>query len=631
METIDENKNEDVVVIKPKKSTLIERVLVVCIIAGQKLPDVSSKWMERLILRLLLVNNEEKGKELLLSPQFQYKLKICVDSLDVQPDILVVAGSSPWESPVWNEVINSWPTARQNSSVYGIWFDHDQVVDHIKKTGGQLDWLYSFHLRFRVHPYINFDDQQLSQKHQQQIIFLPMWIRQLEHLCLPTTKVSEASLKVCLRSAPYTVFDYYECQQADEQKKSQNLQLVTLKLLCVLSDHVVTEQKKNGSWFSPHELLNLLETHWYDSHPLKTSFSQAASAVTQFFENSYREIILERAAIMYRLGYNDRAHDELNTLPDNIHPAKTPNINKGYGIWIDVLLALNKQEGLPLLRATICMPGFCTQLSYINRYWKTLDNVLLSTNESTEKKSLQTYILNLKRRPELWQGITRQLDQFNLTTRLHVHVPSLDYIRIEAVDGLKDLKPKFPRSTPIQFRSPPTLAWGTIGCWMTHLKIWKTIVQQKTNKWYLVLEDDAIFGPMFARDITMLRRLVEDTTLHDEWDILWLGVHLNPFDRCHALMNTSLKFFTTPDNHPTQTEIGGTFGYLISDRGARNLLQLYDQETSINTGIDTWMVRQARLPISDQNQTKRSKQMTMYIPTIFSSYFIKEDERKLFF
>ena len=55
--------------------------------------------------------------------------------------------------------------------------------------------LYSFHLRFRLSPFITLEDQQQSQKQNQQIIFLPMWIRQLEHLCLTFANVEEKKKK----------------------------------------------------------------------------------------------------------------------------------------------------------------------------------------------------------------------------------------------------------------------------------------------------------------------------------------------------------------------------------------------------------------------------------------------------
>ena len=102
---------------------------------------------------------------------------------------------------------------------------------------------------------------------------------------------------------------------------------------------------------------------------------------------------------------------------------------------------------------------------------------------------LPCYIINLDRNPERWNVCEKRLQEAGFT----------NYKRISGVDGKNKLElqkewellnnPKF-SAWDTEFKSYP----GKQGCFLSHLKIWKDILDKKIP-YALIFEDDIVFHP----------------------------------------------------------------------------------------------------------------------------------------
>lgn len=90
------------------------------------------------------------------------------------------------------------------------------------------------------------------------------------------------------------------------------------------------------------------------------------------------------------------------------------------------------------------------------------------------------YVINLKDATERWRNVSAQLDRLGV-----------DYERIEAVNGqlLTDDEIKYYRKPCNFFRWSYDLTPGEIGCHLSHLKIWRMIVDSGVSGAF-VFEDD---------------------------------------------------------------------------------------------------------------------------------------------
>lgn len=105
------------------------------------------------------------------------------------------------------------------------------------------------------------------------------------------------------------------------------------------------------------------------------------------------------------------------------------------------------------------------------------------------------------------------------------------------------------------------LTHGALGCALTHRELYKECLENKYNS-LLILEDDIKIN----RDINFDFYLNEICKLDfDTFDILYLGCHHNP--KKQNLHQSGGLFSQVTSN------IYGTFAYLITQKGALNLLE----------------------------------------------------------
>lgn len=183
-----------------------------------------------------------------------------------------------------------------------------------------------------------------------------------------------------------------------------------------------------------------------------------------------------------------------------------------------------------------------------------------------ENPSLSIYIISLEKHKEgrlkLLQSKIKPDPRYNIK-------------RIYAVDGQKEIE--------------GFLSKGQIGCWLSHVEMWREIVKNKES-YALILEDDAdILLPYMMTAIENVHK-----SLPDKWDMCFLSGWWP--DTSHIIKVSDI--FEKSDISP----IYGTHAYLLSYTGASNLLaQSSDfnnsksQKTYDNIDpVDHWMTHPDR-------------------------------------
>jgi GR25 family glycosyltransferase involved in LPS biosynthesis/glycosyltransferase involved in cell wall biosynthesis len=186
----------------------------------------------------------------------------------------------------------------------------------------------------------------------------------------------------------------------------------------------------------------------------------------------------------------------------------------------------------------------------------------------TERIQPQIFIVNLKRRADRKTAMEALMTAHGIK----------DYRFYEAVDGLElQWSPELLRLfADNDFGSRR----GVLGCALSHYRLWQQLASSLSaaESQYVILEDDITVLPDFKERLEAVISYAATKPV----DILFLGHHCwNEADR---------DLGGAPEKNPTipfqaETYVGGTFGYLITKRGAAAYLD-YIKENGIRHGID---------------------------------------------
>ena len=190
---------------------------------------------------------------------------------------------------------------------------------------------------------------------------------------------------------------------------------------------------------------------------------------------------------------------------------------------------------------------------------------------------LQCFVVNLKRDSEKRNKIVKYLDNLNL-----------DYSFIEAVEGrdLTDAEIAENVDSEKAFaRLGRHLSKGEIGCALSHLSIYKKIVDEKIEV-SLILEDDVkVDYPEAAAHIEAISHILEDQL--ETVDCILLGHHprysreletvTSVFERIKINKRVRLGWFT---ERPV-----GAYAYLLTLEGAQKRLREFEM---ITKPLDHW-------------------------------------------
>lgn len=114
------------------------------------------------------------------------------------------------------------------------------------------------------------------------------------------------------------------------------------------------------------------------------------------------------------------------------------------------------------------------------------------------------------------------------------------------------------------------LTRGAVGCYLSHVSLYKKLLEDKKHKYYIIFEDDAQFQPEIMEALSIYM-----DSLPSDWDLFELGTIHQEIFRIEKYF-TKLKVFW------------GLFGYVINKTGARKFIQQYESE-KINKQIDSMM------------------------------------------
>lgn len=205
-------------------------------------------------------------------------------------------------------------------------------------------------------------------------------------------------------------------------------------------------------------------------------------------------------------------------------------------------------------------------------------------------QTLPIFCINLDRSKDRWLKIKDQ--------ELTLNGPKIE--RIPAVDGSIMDKGELIKQNKITPLCYNICSAGMIGCWLSHLKIWKKIVNEKIPL-SVVIEDDAEFPTDYKNKIKNLMPFIPENA-----DIVLLGCaagcreseDLNLLEKSLGLLYKPRDFATINQEIIIPRMFIGSYAYLITFQGAQKCINLFskahyhiDHEISRNPNINLYAVR----------------------------------------
>jgi glycosyl transferase family 25 len=193
-----------------------------------------------------------------------------------------------------------------------------------------------------------------------------------------------------------------------------------------------------------------------------------------------------------------------------------------------------------------------------------------------DNKKIEGFIINLKRRPDRLSIFFKNCPIKNLSIIFGFDGKNID---LEDKDEIK-LISKFEGFKP-----------GEIGCFLSHLRIWKIIVENKI-KHSIIFEDDAIFTDNFLNKFNSVLY-----NLNDDMDILYIGGRFNPNFKMKPknYLQISDNIIQHNKNNLDLNEDGFIFcrtthSYIISYDLAKLFISIFENESKITIALDHWMM-----------------------------------------
>ena len=279
---------------------------------------------------------------------------------------------------------------------------------------------------------------------------------------------------------------------------------------------------------------------------------------------------------------------------------------KGARHLIDYIEKNGIQHGIDYvlgkLNNTICYetkPHLC--FSFWDENDKEIDSDIRNNTKALDLTEPYIHIVNLERRKDRKKNMIVKLAENNI----------INYDFFKAFDGntmvgTYALKQLFEGNDFANNRN------GVIGCAMSHLTLWKRLLQDDDNAFYLILEDDITFTNDYSEKFKQVCEF-------DQKDIIFLGYSMMEAERNKSVVcdisNTTLQL-----NKLNKTRyIGGFFSYLINKNGAKKLVDYIDKN-GIKYGIDYLIKKnESLLWIYYEGSPKRETYHQMDIKTLLLS------------
>ena len=192
---------------------------------------------------------------------------------------------------------------------------------------------------------------------------------------------------------------------------------------------------------------------------------------------------------------------------------------------------------------------------------------------SKEPINKKIKLLNLERRPDRKLQMTKIFSAVGLND---------DYNIFKAVDG-NELEPTLELKLLFDGNDFGNRR-GVIGCALSHLKMWRELLADKNNNYYVIYEDDFSLSTAFSEQFSNL------TNEFDEKEVIFLGYHMftNKRKEVKEIYDNMTIKKVKVEALNKDLYIGGTFAYSINKTGAKKLVD-YIESKGIKHGIDYLM------------------------------------------
>jgi GR25 family glycosyltransferase involved in LPS biosynthesis len=219
----------------------------------------------------------------------------------------------------------------------------------------------------------------------------------------------------------------------------------------------------------------------------------------------------------------------------------------------------------------------------------------------------RAFVLNLAHRQDRMKEFGSRSSFANIDTILSVE-------RFEATNGRELLSEwsayldhlfrysaEYPKTNPYRYHNKSP---GELGCAHSHFRMWQKIAAEcPPNDVVVVLEDDVEFGVNFVERFDVLREYLLQHV--NDFDVCFLGTHddvegyddilVGELSREYNSHITLKRFNPSPPK--TRVNGGGTYGYVITRRGAQNFLK-FVESFGIPQAIDWFMFEMMKLNVS---------------------------------
>lgn len=207
------------------------------------------------------------------------------------------------------------------------------------------------------------------------------------------------------------------------------------------------------------------------------------------------------------------------------------------------------------------------------------------------------YYINLDRRPDRNENIIRLMNKYNLHairvsafdgSKLDINKISNNIITSKGIADAKNSKQKV--YVP--------LTSGAIGCALSHRSIWEKIANENIRN-ALILEDDIRINENLYDKLEVYKKYFPK-----DYDIIYLGYHDVSIKHNKGSYN---------DIFYKSGSVYGLFGYIVSKKGAKKLLNIFPISYQIDTVMsmyspymNTYMLKENyRLIYSDPSQDSK--------------------------
>ena len=173
-----------------------------------------------------------------------------------------------------------------------------------------------------------------------------------------------------------------------------------------------------------------------------------------------------------------------------------------------------------------------------------------------EFNKTNTFCISLYSKPERWEKMERRLKRAHLEgTRWPA-----------AVGGTPDIKDVF----------QTYLNNGQKGCAQSHINIWRHIQSTPEIEYALVLEDDACFDKEWKKKLEQFHEDIENQEKRTNWELILLNAS-EPIHIKDRWVQVEEQFLTG--------------GYIISQRGAKHILEMFHD----NYASSDWMTSRLQM------------------------------------